>query len=77
MSHISLKLPANVVTVFVPPITSTLQLNDVKGSTRVTRSANRRVTRGGNVRVTHYSISGYPEVVNVKINNTILNVSVP
>lgn len=68
MSFLSVKLPNNVVNVFLPPITTTAQTLGINPSgVRVTRAANRRVTRGGNVRVTHYTITCYPEIVEIKL----------
>lgn len=77
MTYISLKLPAHVVTVSLPPITTTAQAVDVPAaSIRVTRGGNTRVTRGGNIRVTHYGLTCYPEIVAVKINNPVVNVHI-
>lgn len=68
MSYINVKLPNTVVNVFLPPITTTVQSASVNPSgRRVTRAGSRRVTRGGNVRVTHYVLSCYPEVTDVKL----------
>lgn len=69
MSYINLKLPNNVVNVYLPPITTTAQSVSVNPSgVRVTRAANRRVTRGGNVRVTRYTLTCYPELADVKLS---------
>lgn len=75
MTNVNVKLPNNVVNVFLPPITTTVQTVAINPSgRRVTRAGSRRVTRGGNVRVTHYTVSCYPEVVDMKLSGNEIQV---
>lgn len=77
MTYINVKLPNNVVNISLPPITTTAQALGINPSgVRVTRAVNRRVTRGGNVRVTHYTITCYPEVTEMKLSSNEIAVHV-
>lgn len=76
MPYISVKLPVNIVTVYLPAYTTTAQVTDAVGSTRITRGANVRVTRGGNIRVTHYRVTAYPELMAIKLDNGIVSLPV-
>lgn len=77
MSYINVKLLPNVVTVYLPPMTTTAQLIFIYNE-RVTEDGETRLTEDGETRVLDgFDITCYPEIVAVKINNTALNVSVP
>lgn len=75
--YLSVKLPASLVTVLLPAITTTAQTVFTYDE-RITEDGETRVTEDGETRVLDgFDITGYPEVVAVKLNNTILTVSVP
>lgn len=77
MSYISLKLPDSVVTVFLPAI-STIAQRIFTYDERITEDGETRLTEDGETRILDgYDITCYPETVEKKISNTILNVSVP
>lgn len=77
MIYINLKLPSNVVNVFLTPITTTAQ-RIFTYDERITEDGETRITEDGETRILDgYDITCYPETVEIKLDNSILNVSVP
>jgi len=76
MSYISIKLPNNIVTLFLPKITTVLQINP---DSRVTEDGEVRLTEDGEQRVTEdlSGVESYPELAAIKLPNHIISVSVP
>lgn len=75
---VDVKLPHNIVTVGMPPITSTEQTNFQENEIRITEDGETRITEDGETRILDaFDISSYPEVTPVKLFGNIINVRVP
>jgi len=75
--NLSIKLPPHILTVLLPKLQTTGAMTSLSGSTRITEQNNTRVTRGGHTRVTRdYTITTYPELIVVKLDNGVINVPV-
>lgn len=76
-AYISLKLPASLITVILPAMTTIAGVTYTYDE-RVTETSETRITEDGETRIVDaYDITSYPEVVAAKLNDGILNVSVP
>jgi len=74
---ISVKLSNQVLTILLPKLQTTGATTTFSGSIRITEQNHTRVTRGGHTRVTRdYSITSYPELEVLKLDNGVINVPV-
>lgn len=76
--NISIKLPAHIVTLHLPEMTTTAQVNFLVDEERITEDGETRITEDGETRILDgYDVTSYPEVVAVKLQDHVITVSVP
>lgn len=74
---IPVKLPNNLITIALPAITGTQQLN-YSYDDRITEDSETRITEDGETRILDaFDIYSYPELVVVKIPNGLITVNLP
>ncbi len=74
--YLTVKIPNNIVTVFLPPITTTQQTNFTYDE-RITEDGETRITEDGETRILDgWDINSYPELTVIKIPNGVISVEV-